>query len=172
MTPALSIAQCLESARKSADDVSHSGGLPATAYALADAVRKVATAVSQLSGQFDEHVRASDTQSAEAFDCILHLPMEPYTVVVLDDATWSAAGAGLWCLAGTVRTQDFPQYTELYRVDTVEVIYPDKASECVQIDGKPLPSIESGAARRLVQLFTGQAPAYPLGRAQTDSAAL
>ena len=63
------------------------------------------------------------------FAAILHLPVEPYTAVVLRDARWTHRGR--WHLTGVLHGTAF-DIEQLARMDMAEIIYGDKSSEIIR----------------------------------------
>lgn len=62
------------------------------------------------------------------FDCLIHLPREPYTVLVLRDASWSHRGR--WHLSGVLHASAEDKFY-LSTCDSAQILYQDGSREIV-----------------------------------------
>lgn len=98
------------------------------------------------------------------FDAILHLPVEPFTAVVLRDARWTHRGR--WHLTGVLHGTPF-DIEQVARMDMAEIIYNDKSSETLRFMVTDLAHRVEISEKRL-SVYIQDAPRYPKGRDDTD----
>jgi hypothetical protein len=102
------------------------------------------------------------------FDCLLHLPREPYTVLTLRDANWSHRGR--WHLSGSMHGLAEDRF-DLAMSDGCQILYQDGSRESVDfylVKGNPIYQVTEVHGR--FGVFIKGVPRYPRGKSEERQA--